>query len=272
MGTQVTIAASQVDKERLGYCAISLTHFDDTSEPSIAAGSKVEVGGALYEFTADETGTGWGGIGASNNAYFLLTPAGASISWSYTTTAPTWDTAKQGWYTGSNRVFGFLWKDAGGLYERKTILGPLTSDMGKLRHLPLDNTVSRVLINAVVPPAAFSWSGPYTATSVAGVPSIAKGILAKVNVAAYGTAAGQLRIIIGFSDNNSNMAGANTSHPVAEVSGYVSAAAQIPETYTELKIPLNSSGQIYFCNASSTNVTLANSLVNAAVVGFYIGD
>lgn len=122
MGIQVTVSASQIDKERLGYCAISLTNFTDTAEPSIAAGSKVEIGGALYEFTADETGTGFAGIGASNNVYLLLTPAGASVSWSYTTTAPTWDTAKQGFYTGSNRVVAGLYKDAGSNYTSKYIM------------------------------------------------------------------------------------------------------------------------------------------------------
>jgi hypothetical protein len=106
-----------------GYQAISLTHFTDTAEPSIAAGSKVEIGGALYEFLADEAGTGWGGIGASNFVYILLTPSGASVSWSYTTTAPTWDTAKQGWYTGANRVIGGLYKDSGSLYTAKYLLG-----------------------------------------------------------------------------------------------------------------------------------------------------
>lgn len=119
MGVQVTIAGQQVDKQRLGFAAVSLTHFTDTAEPSIASGSKIEISGALYEFTADETGTGWGGIGASNTVYILLTPSGASVSWSYTTTAPTWDTAKQGFYSGSNRVIGGLYKDAGGLYTSK---------------------------------------------------------------------------------------------------------------------------------------------------------
>jgi hypothetical protein len=122
MGQQVTISASQIDKQRLGYQAISLTHFIDTAEPSIAAGSKIEVGGALYEFTVDEAGTGWGGIGVSNYVYFLLTPAGAAVAWSYTTTAPTWDTQRQGWYTAGNRVFGGCYKDGAGDYTLKWLL------------------------------------------------------------------------------------------------------------------------------------------------------
>ena len=124
MGTQVTTSANQVDKERLGYNGISLTNcaIGNTSEPSIAAGSKVEIGGALYEFTGDETCTGWAGATASQIAYILLTPSGASVAGSYTNTAPTWDAAKQGWYTGSNRVVAMLYKDAASLYQFKNLI------------------------------------------------------------------------------------------------------------------------------------------------------
>ena len=122
MGVQVTIAANAIDKGRLGYQSISLTHFNETAEPSISAGSKVEVGGALYEFTADETGASWAGIGNSNNVYIYLVPSGASISWLYSATAPTWSTSKQGWYNGSNRAVFQLYKDSGGLYTAKNSL------------------------------------------------------------------------------------------------------------------------------------------------------
>jgi len=121
MGSQVTIVASQIDKQRLGYQAVSLTNFAATTEPQMVAGSKIEVGGALYEITSDESGTGWGGIGSSNDVYFYLVPSGSSSSWSYSTTAPTWDTAKQGWYNGLNRCFGGCYKDAGGNYANKWI-------------------------------------------------------------------------------------------------------------------------------------------------------
>ena len=126
-GIQVTISAAQVDKGRLGYQAISLTHFSDLLEPNIAAGSKVEIDGALYEFTTDEAGTGWGGIGNSNVVYMLLTPSGVSVALSYTTTAPTWSTSKQGWYTGVNRVVFKLLKDNAGAYASKTPMIPQQS-------------------------------------------------------------------------------------------------------------------------------------------------
>lgn len=119
MGVQVTVAATQIDKQRLGYQAISLTNFSATTEPSVTAGSKIEVDGALYEFTSDETGTGWSGIGVSNDVYFYLVPSGSSSTWAYSTTAPTWSTSKQGWYNGLNRCFGGCRKDASGNYVGK---------------------------------------------------------------------------------------------------------------------------------------------------------
>jgi hypothetical protein len=121
---QVTIAASQIDKARLGLNTISLTHFTDTAEPSVAAGSKLECGGALYEATADETATGWAGVSASAIAWLLFTPAGATGAFSYTNTAPTFSTSKQGWYIGDNRVVAMLYKDAASLYQFKNIIPP----------------------------------------------------------------------------------------------------------------------------------------------------
>jgi hypothetical protein len=142
---QVTIAASQVDKARLGLNAISLTHFTDTAEPSVAAGSKLECGGALYEATADETATGWAGMTASAIAWLLFTPSGSTGAFSYTNTAPTWSTDKQGFYTGSNRVVAILYKDAASLYQFKNIIPPGQNALTFL-----------VIINSTVNPFVFN--------------------------------------------------------------------------------------------------------------------
>jgi hypothetical protein len=123
-GAQVTVAATQIDKQRLGYSSVSLTNYGvgNTSEPQIAAGSKVEIAGALYEFTSDESITGWAGLTSSAIAYILLTASGSSVSASFTNTAPTWDAARQGWYTSTNRVVAMLYKDAAGLYQFKNLI------------------------------------------------------------------------------------------------------------------------------------------------------
>jgi hypothetical protein len=120
-GSQITVYVNQVIAQRLGWQSLSFTHFSDTSEPLLAAGSKVEIGGALYEFTADESITGWSGISVSSNVYVKLTVSGASVTAAFTTTAPTWDTAKQGWYSGSDRYVGGLYKDSGGNYTLKWV-------------------------------------------------------------------------------------------------------------------------------------------------------
>jgi hypothetical protein len=124
-GSQILIPASQLDAQRLGYQACSLTHFADLLEPEIAAGSKVEIGGALFQFTLDESIGGWGGIANDSDVYIKLTVAGAAVTASFTIVAPTWDTAKQGWYDGAERYIGGLYKDATGNYAIKWLYSPL---------------------------------------------------------------------------------------------------------------------------------------------------
>jgi len=119
-GSQIEIEALAFQTQRLGYQAISLTHFGDNVEPEIAAGSVVEVGGALFEFGADEAIGGLGAIAAGSDVWIKLTVAGTAITATgVTAPAPTWDTAKQGWYSGAERYIGGLYKDAGGDYVRK---------------------------------------------------------------------------------------------------------------------------------------------------------
>lgn len=121
-GAQIEVVANQIEAQRLGYQGISLTHYDDTSEPQIAEGSKVEIGGALFGFSANESITGWGSIANDSDVYIKLTVSGTSVTASFTTSAPSWDTAKQGWYSGSDRYVFYLRKDASGNYADKAIL------------------------------------------------------------------------------------------------------------------------------------------------------
>ena len=118
-GAQVTVALTQLEKQRLGYQAISLTNFELGTLPAIAAGSKVEIGGALYEFASEEAITGWGAIGTGNDVYIIQTVTGTAVAASFTTTAPTWSESKQGYYTSLVRGIGGLRKDADGDYTKK---------------------------------------------------------------------------------------------------------------------------------------------------------
>ena len=117
--SQVVVALTCIDKERIGYQSCSLTNPTGNSAPSIAAGSKVEIGGALFDITADESIGSLAGIANSSQIYFYLHVSGASFTASGSITAPTWDTAKQGWYNGSDRCIGGCYKDGSGNYTLK---------------------------------------------------------------------------------------------------------------------------------------------------------
>lgn len=119
----------------MSFAALSLTHFADALEPQIAAGSLCEIGGALYEFAANESITGWAGIAVSSAVYIKLVAAGASVTAAFTTTAPTWNTTLHGWYSGTDRYIGGLYKDAGGNYIRKSIWN------ANLNYLPIGTII-----------------------------------------------------------------------------------------------------------------------------------
>jgi hypothetical protein len=94
------------DASFIGLHTVSLTNYKTTTAPTIAAGSYVEVGGALYGFSSAETITGSPSDGAT---YIIIIPAGATCTAQYTNTAPTWSDAKQGYYgTGGAATYRYL--------------------------------------------------------------------------------------------------------------------------------------------------------------------
>ncbi len=108
----VTTRDTQLEKQRLGKMALSLTEFGTTSEPKIAAGSVVEIGGSLFVVTVDEAITGWAGIANDTNCYIKLVPDVADFAAEFTTDVPTWSASKQGWYDGIDRYIGGLRRGA----------------------------------------------------------------------------------------------------------------------------------------------------------------
>lgn len=121
-GSQVTVGIDQVEGQRLGYSGISLTEFATTTEPEIAAGSKVEVGGSLFTFALDEEITGFGGISNSSDIWVKIVPAGAAVTVEFTETPPAWSDSKQGWYSSNDRHVAWMRKDTGGNAIYKNIL------------------------------------------------------------------------------------------------------------------------------------------------------
>ena len=120
--SQVTTRDTQLEKQRIGLLRLSLTNFANTSEPAIAAGSVVEVGGSLYVFSGDEAITGWGGVSNDTDAYIKLVPGVGLVTAEFVEAAPTWSDAKQGWYDGNDRYVAGLHRGAGaGDYEDKWV-------------------------------------------------------------------------------------------------------------------------------------------------------
>ena len=111
---------ASIEKARKGYLGLSLTNYDNNSLPAIAAGSNLEISGALYGFTAEEA---IGGTPSSGNInYIYINPTPITATW--TTTAPVWSDAKNGWYDAgeSNRYIGGCYYD-GTKYQQKWIYG-----------------------------------------------------------------------------------------------------------------------------------------------------
>jgi hypothetical protein len=118
---------TQVEKQRLGFFALSLTNYDNNSVPQIAAGSVVEISGSLFQFSSNDS---IGGTPSSDNVnYIMLEVSGSgdsqTVAGTWTTTAPTWNDAKKGYYDagGTKRYVGECYYD-GTNYQGKTVYPP----------------------------------------------------------------------------------------------------------------------------------------------------
>lgn len=129
-GSQIATSVTIINS-LLGYQGISLTNYDTSALSAIAAGSKIEIASAFFTFTTDETinASSWTAITTATSAYLYLTPSGTAgsqiLSASWESTAPTWITSKQGWYSsaGSNiRVVAQSYKVSNTRQSTKTLL------------------------------------------------------------------------------------------------------------------------------------------------------
>lgn len=89
---------------RKGYDGISLTEWaaGDTDKPQIAAGSVIEIDGAIAKFTNQTALTDEGGL-ADGWCYIKFVVSGSDVVPTLTNTFGTWDTAKQGFYATNDR-------------------------------------------------------------------------------------------------------------------------------------------------------------------------
>lgn len=123
----VTQRDTQLERQRAGFVALSLTNFLNDDAPAIAAGAVVEISGSVYEVTTNEAVTGWASV-SHGVVWIKLIPSGTDpFTAEFTAVAPTWNDAKQGWYdaTGAERYVAGLTKTGASGYAGKRLLDPL---------------------------------------------------------------------------------------------------------------------------------------------------
>ena len=114
------------ERQWRGYMQISMSNMTGSAESVLQAGSAVEIGGSLYQFTSDEAvTTGWSAITTATVGYMKFVPTSTEVTWQYTAVAPAWDDDKQGWYgtsgNATHRYLGTIYKGGTSSYDN-TIL------------------------------------------------------------------------------------------------------------------------------------------------------
>ena len=192
-----------LDKTFKGQHQVSLTNYSTTAESQVAAGSVIEIGGALYKFDSNESITG---SPSDGTVYIMAVPSGDSVTCAYTNTAPTWSDSKQGWYgtggTANNRYIGGVTKSGTSWTNKfllldKNGLGLLfyknTFALGFLQNLIFNTlTVEDLQMYGIGYKLLFSW------TSVNSSQSATFKILKPMRVAGYVWNNNSLYIYPGF--------------------------------------------------------------------------
>jgi hypothetical protein len=167
-GSQVVTSVTIINNI-FGFLGVSLTNWDTSALSAIAAGSKVEIGGAFFTFASNETinATSWSAIASAANAYLALTPSGTAgsqiVSASWVADVPVWSESKQAWYASASsivRVIGSVYKYTATQQETKTLyvkgrdriftkyfnIGPWNMDDGALETITIPVIMNRPTI------------------------------------------------------------------------------------------------------------------------------
>jgi hypothetical protein len=124
-GTIAATGVAQLQGQRKGAMAISLTDFGVTTVSQIAEGSGMEIAGSWLDFLANESmGANWAAM-AIGDVYARVDSI--ALTSAYTATPPVWNTELQGWYDATNqyKYYAKLYKDAGGNYLQKGLYTPI---------------------------------------------------------------------------------------------------------------------------------------------------
>lgn len=123
--TQIVTSVTQLEEQRVGYIQMYLDDMTDGAEPLITEGSVIEIAGSIANVQGGDedidVNGDWAGFANDTQVYGYIN--GSTFVPHLTTTAPTWNDEKQGWYdaTGTHRYYLKIYKDAGGNYDNKAL-------------------------------------------------------------------------------------------------------------------------------------------------------
>ena len=119
--TDLTNLMETVDMQRKGY-VIEV----DTANKQIEEGAVLDINGGLYYTDSDTTitdnGTAWGSI-SNDSVFYVYAVGGGTDEFQYSTTAPSFDAPKGGWYNGNERAIVKAYKDGSGNFAEYGIYG-----------------------------------------------------------------------------------------------------------------------------------------------------
>jgi hypothetical protein len=248
-GTQVATSSSQLTYAIQGYNGINLTNWSVSSASVIAAGSGVEVAGAFFYYSGDDTNdaTSFSAITTNATAYLQLVPSGTVgsqiVTSSWTATAPTWVEAKNGWYASAasaTRYVAGCVKTGTTSYELKFIITPRAN----IRHEQAESFTNLTATTMTV-------TGTFTAASVVTGTMTASSVVTTTITAAsiIGTAA---------SISGAITAGSAIITGTASVAGVLTASGGISENSVVLKRKVINIGD--WNMDSTTNISVAHGL------------
>jgi len=111
ISTSVTIINSLLGFQSISFDAGKLY---SGSVPTIAAGSKVEIAGAFFTFSSEDTpqASTWTAVATESTAYITLTPSGTAgsqiVTSKWSTTIPMFSISKQGYYASTSSNIRYI--------------------------------------------------------------------------------------------------------------------------------------------------------------------
>ena len=152
---QIATSVTAMVAQRLGYQALSLSEMQTSAITVIKSGSKVEIAGALFSFTGDESinASSWTAIATGATASITLTPSGSAgsqiLSANWTPDQPVWSESKQAFYLSAGSVIRFVGgcvKGGVSSYRRKFVITPYQRETNPTDGVFIDYGIKRVIV------------------------------------------------------------------------------------------------------------------------------